>query len=388
MKRFIIAIAVASLPVLTAPSQGASNAAGPAAPQAGRSQTPPPGWSETNSKALDLTLEGKDLAVLAMYEQWVARHPDFWDGHFRLGAAHESVARAMFTSRAPDAQATRTKHFEAAAVHMRRGLELAGPDASFLLMRALIDLHGVIGLNRPAEYERLVREGVRRYPAEPDAHAYLLAVLATKEEPIEAAARAARAGIPAGPRARVELAGALVSHVGGLGRLTPALGPALLPEASRLVDEALTLKPGDAAASRVRGEIQAMQAWVPGRPSADEAGVRGALTAVVVAQAVYGSACGHGFYAPTLAALARPEPGKTLGVLAGDLVPAGGANVVEKYRYRIEMVAAPSPRSAASCNGVPAGGSAETFSVVARPLEGFQGRSFRMDSNGTLTDIK
>jgi hypothetical protein len=388
MKLVLIAIVAASLLVHTARPRAASSGAGPAAPQAVRPQTPPPGWSETKSKALDLTLEGKDLAVLAMYEAWVARHPDFADGHFRLGAAHESVARGMVTSRAPDAQPTRTKHFEAAAVHMRRGLDLAGPDASFLMMRPLIDLHGVVGLNRPTEYERLVGEGVTRYPAEPLAHAYLLAVLATKGEPIEAAARAARAAIPAGPKARVAMAGALLALVGDLGRLTPVLGPALLPEASRLIDEALALKPGDAAALRARGNIQAMQTMLPGRSPADEVGVRGAMSVVVVAQATYASVCGHGHYAPTLAALARPEPGKKLGFLAVDLVPAGGAAVLEKYRYRIEMVAIPSPRSAASCNGVPAGGSAESFSVVVRPLEGFHGRAFRMDSDGKLTDIK
>ena len=101
MKPFFIVVAVASLLVLTARPRALSSGAGPAAPQAGRPQTPPPGWAETKSKALDLTLEGKDLAVLAMYEAWVAKHPDFGEGHFMLGAAHESVARAMFTSHAP-----------------------------------------------------------------------------------------------------------------------------------------------------------------------------------------------------------------------------------------------------------------------------------------------
>ena len=45
-----------------------------------------------------------------------------------------------------------------------------------------------------------------------------------------------------------------------------------------------------------------------------------------------------------------------------------------------------SPRSPAGCNGVPAGGLAATFSVVARPLDGFQGRVFRIAADGTLTD--
>ena len=260
------------------------------------------------SKAFDSLREGKELAALAVYERWVARHPDFWEGYFALGGAHESVARAVFTSRGPDAQATRTKHFEAAAVHIRRGLELAGPEASFMDMRVLIDLYGVIGLNRPAEHERLVREGVARYPAEPFAHASLLEVLATKGEPIEAAARAARAAIPKGPGARVALADALVTNVASpLGRLTPALAPALLPEASRLIDEALTLKPGDAEALKVRQHIESVRTMSPGRPSADEAGVQGAVRAIASAQFVYAAVCGHGHYAPTL----PPWPGRS-----------------------------------------------------------------------------
>lgn len=213
-----------------------------------------------SSKALDLTLEGKDVEVLAMYEAWVAKHPHFGDGHFRLGAAHESVARALSSSRAPDAQTARVKHLEAAVLHMRRAIELGGPDSSsFLGMRGLIDLHGVGGLNRPAEYERLVRASITRYPAEPLAHAYLLEILATKGEPIEPAARAARAAMPKGPDARIALANALVAYVRDFGRLTPAVAPTLLPEASRLIDEALTLKPGNAEALAVRDDIQALQ---------------------------------------------------------------------------------------------------------------------------------
>jgi hypothetical protein len=388
LKPFFIVIAVASLLVFAAQPRAESSGAGQAAPRAGRPQMPP-GWLELTAKTLDLTLEGKHLAVFAMYEQWVAKHPDFVEGHLMLAGAHESVARDMRTSRAPDAQATRTKHLETAAVHIRRGLELADPDDSFWIMRSLIDLYGLFGLDRPAEYERLVRESVQRYPAEPLAHAALLKVLATKGEPIEAAARAARAAIPKGPDARVALAGSLVRSARDFGRLTPALPTVLLPEASRLIDEALKLKPGDARALDVRASIHELQTNSSQLPLTHDDGVRNALTAIVSAQAGYAAACGHGFYAPTLAALARPEQGRRLGFLYGDdLVPPKGATVLERFRYRIEMTAVPSPKSAASCNGVPAGGSAESFSVVARPLEGFHGRAYRIDADGKLTDIK
>jgi hypothetical protein len=351
-------------------------------------EAPPPGWSATMSKGLDLVVAGKDLEAVALYEQFVARHPTFAEGHFMLGATHESVARAAFTRRVPDAAATRRKHLDAAVLHMRRARELAGRRAPFDWMRGLIDIHGVIGLNQPAEYERLVREGVAQDPAEPDAHAYLLALLAEKGEPIDAAARAARAAIPQGPAARVDLAGSMVGFVDTFGRLTPSLASTLLPEASRLADEALKLKPGDKAALDLRSRIEFMRTLSNKVPVADDAGVRGALRAIVSAQLTYSAVCGNGYYAPTLAALARPEPGKKLGFIYDEMVPAKPATDLEKYHYRIAMTAAPSPASVASCNGVPAGGSARTFFVTARPLEDFQGRSYRIDADGVLTQIK
>jgi len=258
MKQLVTAVVVTSSLCLAAQPRVVSSGGGPAAMQAGPAETPP-GWPAAKSKALDLVLDGKDLEAVSIYEKWVAQHPSFAEGHFMLGAAHESVARATFTSRLPDASITRRTHFEAAILHMRRALELAGRQAPFIWIRGLIDIHGVVGVNQPAEYERLVREAAGRYPAEPLAHAYLLALLAGKGEPIDAAARAARAAIPKGPEARVDLAGALVGFVQDLGRLTPALAPALLPEASRLVDEALKLKPGDAAALETRARIQSIK---------------------------------------------------------------------------------------------------------------------------------
>ena len=387
MKQILTVIAITSSLSVAAPPS-ASPTAAQAAKQTGRAEMPPPGWSEAMAKALDLTLAGKDLEMVALYEQWVARYPNFGEAHYMLGAAHESVARSAVTSRLPDASTTRRKHLEAAVLHMRRGLELQGRRAEFMSARTLIDIHGPIGLNQPTEYERLVREAAARYPAEPLAHAYLLALLAGKGEPIDAAARAARAGIPKGPAARVDLAGAMVEFVQDYGRITPSLAAALLPEAARLADEALQLKPGDAEALDLRSRITAMQTFSSTVPTADETGVRGVLRALLSAQVAYSAVCGHGYFAPTLVALARPEPGRKLGFINDDLVPAKPATDLEKYRYRIVMTAVPSPASKASCNGVPAGGSAQTFSITARPVEGFQGRSFRIDSQGELTEIK
>lgn len=223
-------------------------------------ETTPPGWREAKSQALDLTLAGKELEVIALYEKWVARHPDFAEAHFMLGAAHESAARATIGSRAPDARASRAKYYDAAILHMRRAFELAGRRAPFDWMRGFIDIHGIVGAGRPAEYERLVREAVTRYPAEPQAHAYLLSLLAQQGQPIEAAAAAARAAIPKTAAARVDLAGGIAAFVNDYGRLTPAASmQALLTEASSLAGEALKMTPGDADALRTRARIEQLR---------------------------------------------------------------------------------------------------------------------------------
>jgi hypothetical protein len=258
MTRLVVIVTVFFLLCTAAwPRAAAADAAVPL--QAG-AETPPPGWREATGKAMDLTLAGKDLELVAIYEKFVAQYPNFAEAHFRLGAAYESAARATIGSRAPDAQAMRAKYFDAAILHMRHGIDLAGRRAPFDWMRGFIDIHGIVGVDRPAEYERLVRAAVKQYPAEPYAHSYLLALFAQKGQPIEAAAAAARAAIPKTAAARVDLAGSLASYVNDFRRLMPASGmQALLAEASSLVDEALKLKPNDADALRTRARIEQLR---------------------------------------------------------------------------------------------------------------------------------
>lgn len=116
--------------------------------------------------------------------------------------------------------------------------------------------------------------------------------------------------------------------------------------------------------------------------------MRSTLRAIVSAQMTYSGVCGAGFYAPTLAALARPRPGEKFGFFSSTDVPPDGARILEKNRYAIELTAPPSPKSPAGCHGVPAGQSAETWSATARPLPGYSGKSYRVDAEGALTEIK
>ena len=121
---------------------------------------------------------------------------------------------------------------------------------------------------------------------------------------------------------------------------------------------------------------------------ADENGVKSTLRGIASGQITYSAVCAAGFFAPSLEALAKPEPGNKSGFILSTDVPAKGAKVLEKWHYRIEMTAVPDPKSPASCNGVPAGGSAKTWSATARPMPGYRGTSYRIDAEGVLTEIK
>lgn len=121
---------------------------------------------------------------------------------------------------------------------------------------------------------------------------------------------------------------------------------------------------------------------------ADENGVRSTLRSIASGQITYSSVCAPGFFAPSLEALARPEPGMKDGFILGSDVPAKGAKFLQKWQYRIEMAAQPDSSSPASCNGVPAGSSAKTWSATARPMPGFSGKSYRINAEGELSEIK
>ncbi len=120
----------------------------------------------------------------------------------------------------------------------------------------------------------------------------------------------------------------------------------------------------------------------------NENGVRSTLRGIASGQLTYSAVCASGFFAPSLDALARPEPGRKVGFILRSDVPPKDAKVLEKWHYRIEMTAPPDPKSPASCNGVPPGGSAKTWSATARPMPGYRGKSYRIDAEGELTEIK
>jgi hypothetical protein len=249
---------------------------------------------------------------------------------------------------------------------------------------------------------RRSREAVARYPAEPIAHVELITSLLKRGADADAAkaVAAARASLPKAAEPRFDVASRLAFRATALDpihnlTLTREARTAMGRIALRMFDDVLAMSPEHRRARQEKAELEKTLAELPNEPPlsasrlpADELGLRGTLRAIASAQITYSAVCGGGFYAPTLAALAKPRVGEKFGFFPSSAVPAGGSQILESNRYAIEMTAPQSPKSPAGCNGVPAGQSAETWSATARPLPGFVGKSYRIDAEGALTEIK
>jgi len=373
----------------------------------------PAGWTEAGDKMFALLRDGNCPEAIAIGEQWVAKHPSLADAHFRLGSAYENVARGFCGTRPGEAgpgaagaggasRADRVKQFEKAAVHLRRAFELGGGQYPDIAIRGLIDIYGLIALDRPDEQEKIAREAVARYPAQPIAHVELITALLKRGADAEAAkaVAAARAAFPKAAAPQFEIASSLAFRATGPDRLfkltlTREARIAMARMAAEMLDDVLAISPGHKQALRAKTQLVQDQAELANepplsarRPLADESSVVALLRLIASAQAAYSADCGAGFYAPTLAALAKPKAGERAGFFSSSDVPPNGAKTLERHRYTVEMTAPPSPKSPASCNGVPAGQSAQTWSAIARPLPEYSGKSYRIDAEGELTTIK
>lgn len=213
---------------------------------AGSPQSRPPGWSETLAKTFDLTLAGKSSEVVTIYEQWVARFPDFADAHLMLGGAYESLGLETLASRVPDAGGKALKYFETAATHLRRGFDLGGGETPSITIRSLVDIYGPLRLRLPEQQKAFVREALVKYPAEPRAHfEYLRLLMANGEAPatINREVLAARAAVPTAAGPRIELATLL--HQIGEEFPAAAVAETVVGEAVGVLDDVLKANPSN-----------------------------------------------------------------------------------------------------------------------------------------------
>jgi hypothetical protein len=396
-----VATSIVLLAIVTmqAPSAGTTPRA---AVQSAPAQTPAPAdWTGARKTMVSLLGDQKCPEAIALGEQWVAKQPSSAEAHLWLGSAYENTARG-FCGRPRDPLAIRTKQLETAAMHMRRGFELGGGESPRITIRGLVDLYGLLALDRPDEQEKIAREAVVRFPTEPVAHAELISSLLRRGAEAEAAkaVAAARAALPKRAQPRFELASTLAFRAMGddpvfKATYTRETRAAMGRIALGMLDDVLAIRPEHNEARREKVELERALAELPNelplsasRLPANGVIARGTLRAIMSAQTTYSSMCGAGFYAPTLAALAKPRAGEKFGFFYASDVPPGGDGVLKENGYAIEMTAPPSPKSPAGCNGVPAGQSAETWSATARPQPGYVGRSYRIDAEGALTEIK
>jgi type IV pilus assembly protein PilA len=114
------------------------------------------------------------------------------------------------------------------------------------------------------------------------------------------------------------------------------------------------------------------------RVSGNETSAVASLTALNQAQFAFAHTCGHGRYAPTLAALGTPMPSTGQSFLSADLTQS---DPVTKSGYRIALTGTQDPDAKPACNGVV--GLLQGYQATAEPVTvGVTGHRFF----GTNTD--
>lgn len=119
------------------------------------------------------------------------------------------------------------------------------------------------------------------------------------------------------------------------------------------------------------------------RALAVETSTIGSLRALSAAQSLYATACGIGYFAPTIPTLRLPGNGQ-----AAFIGPEFTANSVNREGYNIIFSAGPvAPNAPATCNGVAKGKSLHTYFIGADPLTtgALMGtRHFAVNQNGVI----
>ena len=125
---------------------------------------------------------------------------------------------------------------------------------------------------------------------------------------------------------------------------------------------------------------------VPGllraRMSGNEASAIGSMRAINSGQSTYAASCGSGFYAPSLASLVTaPTVDGGDGFVGTDL----NTDPSVKSSYTMALTAGAAAAGApASCNGIAAGATVETYFVGAAPTSGGGVRYFGTNQGGTI----
>lgn len=125
----------------------------------------------------------------------------------------------------------------------------------------------------------------------------------------------------------------------------------------------------------------AMPRLLLARQSAGAASAIGSMRTISSAQLTFALTCGGGFYAPNLTTLGVPPPSSDTPFISPNL---SSADTIDNSGYLITMTGTAFAGSPDSCNGRPAGETAQGFKAGADPLEATNSRYFAVNSNGQI----
>jgi type II secretory pathway pseudopilin PulG len=117
------------------------------------------------------------------------------------------------------------------------------------------------------------------------------------------------------------------------------------------------------------------------RQYAGAASAIGSMRAISSSQLSFALTCGAGFYAPNLTTLGTPPPGSVEAFISPNL---GGANIVTKAGYTVQLQATPYVGGPGTCNGLGPGATSQGFKAVADALDVDNIRFFAVNSDAQI----
>jgi hypothetical protein len=117
------------------------------------------------------------------------------------------------------------------------------------------------------------------------------------------------------------------------------------------------------------------------RQAAGASSAIGTMRAINSAQLTFAITCGSGFYAPALTVLGTAPPASNEPFIGSGL---GGADMVVKSAFAIQLSATAYPGAPGSCNGLAAGASGQGFKAAADGTAAGSSRFFATSSNSVI----
>lgn len=221
----------------------------------------PTEWAPAQNRANELAGQGKHKESADVYQKFLKDHPNFAPAHVALGMAYLTAAPPP-NDRSATAATERTRYYELARAAYQRAIDVARPSDELpdgFLMLAMLYSPGE--MNRPAEREALLQNGIKKYPADPESHMALIRdrVWAGNAAAVDALITNARAAVAKTYHRRLAIGRGLY-QIGSSPDVGVPMASKLLAAAVVALDEALKLEPNGADALWLKSEVLKEQA--------------------------------------------------------------------------------------------------------------------------------